>query len=76
MLHVRHHSKRNILMMLDTFGIVLFAGGLISFLLGVSWGGQTYPWISGQVIGTIIGGALILVGFVFWGTLLSMVQYL
>jgi hypothetical protein len=67
MLHVRHHSKRSILKQLDIIGIILFTGGLVCFVLGVSWGGQTYPWISGQVIGTIIGGAFILVGFVFWG---------
>jgi len=35
-------------------------------LLGISWGGQTYPWKSAGVIVPIIIGALTLVAFGFW----------
>ena len=64
------HSKRTlkqILKTLDLMGLVLAASGLILFLLGVSWGGQAYPWKSGQVLGTILGGAALVVSFAIYG---------
>ena len=54
---------------LDYGGIVLFSGGLILFLLGVSWGGTLYPWGSAHVVATLVIGIVTLVGFVFYGTL-------
>ena len=53
--------------MLDLGGTVLFVGGLILFLIGISWGGTQYPWKSGHVIGMILGGAATLVIFVLYG---------
>lgn len=53
--------------MLDLGGTVLFLGGLIIFLIGISWGGVKYPWKSSQVIGMIIGGAATLAAFVLYG---------
>ncbi|KAI9723273.1 MAG: hypothetical protein M1812_001155 [Candelaria pacifica] len=50
----------------DFVGIVLFAGGLFVFLLGISWGGVVHPWKSGAVISTIIIGFLALVAFVLY----------
>lgn len=45
---------------LDFVGLLLFGGGLTTFLLGVSWGGNPYPWRSGQVIAPlIIGGEMV-----------------
>lgn len=50
----------------DYIGTVLFTGGMVVFLLGISWGGSVYPWKSAAVISTVIIGALALVGFVAW----------
>ena len=44
---------------LDFIGIFLYAGGLVSFLLGLSWAGtETHPWRSASVIAPIVIGAL------------------
>lgn len=32
-------------------------------LLGISWGGVNFPWKSGQVIGTLVGGVVLLIVF-------------
>lgn len=42
---------------------MLFITGVIVFLIGLSWGGTTYPWKSAAVLCSIIGGALTLVVF-------------
>lgn len=42
---------------LDFIGLLLFGGGLTSFLLGISFGGNPYPWRSAAVVApTVIGG--------------------
>jgi hypothetical protein len=41
---------------MDCLGSVLLVGSTSCFLLGISWGGKSFPWASGQVIGTIVGG--------------------
>ena len=66
MLHTKH-TKKSIMKMLDLGGVVLFLGGLVIFLIGISWGGSVYPWKSAKVVGTIVGGAMILVVFVLYG---------
>ncbi|KAF2434010.1 fungal trichothecene efflux pump [Tothia fuscella] len=65
MLHTRH-SKKDILKMFDLGGLLLFTAGLVLFLIGLNWGGVSYPWKSGRVIGTIVGGAVLLGIFVFF----------
>ncbi|KAI9812933.1 MAG: hypothetical protein M1827_004451 [Pycnora praestabilis] len=65
MLHTKA-SKSSWWHMFDFGGFALFVIGLVVFLLGISWGGQQYPWKSGQVIGTIVGGGCILILFVFY----------
>lgn len=52
---------------MDFGGIVLFSGGLILFLLGLSWGGGLYPWNSAHVIATIVVGIVTLIAFVLYG---------
>jgi hypothetical protein len=44
----------------------LLAAGIVLFLLGISWGGQPYPWNSGLVLGLLISGAVTLVLFVLY----------
>lgn len=52
--------------MVDGLGTFFFMLGLLLFLLGLSWGGSIYPWKSGMVIGFLVSGFLVSVGFVFW----------
>ncbi|KAL1893280.1 hypothetical protein Sste5346_006456 [Sporothrix stenoceras] len=51
---------------LDFLGMVLFTAGLFVFLLGLSWGGQQYPWKSAEVIATMVAGGITLIVFVLW----------
>lgn len=63
----RNRTKMQEVRELDYVGILLFAGGAVLFLLGISWGGQQHPWTSSYVLGTLIVGFLTLVAFVLWG---------
>jgi Major Facilitator Superfamily len=49
----------------DWVGSVTFVGGTIMFLLGLEYGGVTYPWASATVICLIIFGILTWVLFLF-----------
>jgi EmrB/QacA subfamily drug resistance transporter len=51
---------------IDWPGIALLIIGVVPILIGLTWAGITYPWGSIQVIGTIVGGAIIIVGFAIW----------
>lgn len=66
MLHARRQTKVSVWKMLDVVGALLFTIGLLLLLLGLSWGGQIYPWKTGKVIGTLVSGFVTLVMFVFW----------
>lgn len=48
---------------LDWGGLILFSGGLTSFILGLSWGGGLYPWSAYQVLVPLILGVFILAAF-------------
>lgn len=50
----------------DYVGATLYAAGLVLFLLGISWGGSTYPWNSPIVIAFIVVGFVTLAAFVLW----------
>lgn len=39
---------------MDYVGTVLLMGGLTSFILAINWGGVTYPWSSGRIIGLFV----------------------
>ncbi|EXJ89151.1 hypothetical protein A1O3_02215 [Capronia epimyces CBS 606.96] len=51
---------------IDYVGVVLFAGGITILLVGISWGGASYPWKSVGVILPIVLGGLTLIVFGFW----------
>ncbi|KAE9382147.1 MFS general substrate transporter [Stipitochalara longipes BDJ] len=59
-------SKTQAIKDFDYVGLILFTGGLIVFLLGISWGGSYYPWKSVHVIVTIITGFFALVAFAIY----------
>lgn len=50
----------------DWVGLVLFVGGLLIFLIGLSWGGSVHPWRSAQVIALIVCGGCVLIVFVIY----------
>ncbi|KAL5119952.1 hypothetical protein ACEQ8H_002050 [Pleosporales sp. CAS-2024a] len=62
-LHVNGKTKWQAFKELDFVGIFLFIAGIVLFLIGVSWGGQVYPWKSAHVICPIVIGIVTLVSF-------------
>lgn len=48
----------------DVLGIVTLTPALVAILLATSWGGTTYPWGSGVILGLLVGGAVLLAAFV------------
>lgn len=59
-------SKQELLKRIDFIGGGLSAGGITLFLLGLIWGGYSYPWGSAHVLVPIILGALMFTGFCCW----------
>ncbi len=49
---------------IDFVGAFLAAAATICLLLGLTWGGQTYPWGSAPVIGTLIAAAVLFAAFI------------
>jgi EmrB/QacA subfamily drug resistance transporter len=64
-LHIPHTRREH---SIDYPGAALLVGGVSSLLLGLVWGGNQYSWASGQVIGMLTAGAVLLGGFLFWET--------
>jgi Fungal trichothecene efflux pump (TRI12) len=65
-------TKRQVVLDFDYIGLILLVGGMIIFLMGISWGGSYYPWKSGHVIATIVVGFLSLVAFVLYEALMPL----
>lgn len=59
-------SRMTILRKFDYVGLILFTGGFLIFLMGLSWGGSVHPWNSAPVIATIVIGGATLIVFVLW----------
>ena len=59
-------TKRQLLARTDYLGGVLSISGIVIFLVGLNWGGQTYPWSSPQVVATLTVGLFLLVCFWAW----------
>lgn len=59
-------SRRDILGELDYGGIFLFTCGTTLFLLGLGWGGTTYPWASAHVLAPLIIGIVVFISTFFW----------
>jgi MFS family permease len=57
--HVRREHS------LDVKGAVALSVGVVCVLLGCSWGGSRYPWLSPEVLGAFAAGALALAAFVW-----------
>ncbi|KAF3354558.1 hypothetical protein VdG1_07348 [Verticillium dahliae VDG1] len=65
LLHERK-TKRQLMRELDYLGIFLWTAGLTLFLMGVSWGGNMYPWKSAATISSLAIGGSLLVALFFW----------
>ena len=52
---------------LDFVGTFLFIAGFVIFIIGLSWGGQAYPWKSSEVIATLVVGGCLIIGFGVYG---------
>lgn len=48
----------------DVLGTLTLIAGTVTLVLGLNWGGRTYPWSSPQVIACIVVGLAILCAFV------------
>ncbi|KAK4201971.1 putative toxin efflux carrier [Triangularia verruculosa] len=46
---------------MDYVGTVMLMGGLTSFVLAINWGGVTYPWNSGQIIGLFVTSGVLFI---------------
>jgi hypothetical protein len=55
-LHKNEKTRYQQVKELDWFGLILFGGGLTSFLLAISWGDNPYPWTSAQVLAPLVIG--------------------
>ncbi|KAF2260865.1 MFS general substrate transporter [Lojkania enalia] len=66
MKHGRNASVLEYVKQFDYVGTTLYTGGLLIFMMGLSWGGSVYPWESSHVIATLVVGAVALIAFVLY----------
>ena len=57
------HEK---LLQMDPVGAILVMGAVISYILALHYGGQTYAWNSSQVVGLLVGFVVLSAAFVAW----------
>ncbi|EON99574.1 putative trichothecene efflux pump protein [Phaeoacremonium minimum UCRPA7] len=62
-LHVSGKTQWQQFKEMDFVGIFLFISGCVLFLIGLSWGGVTYPWASAQTLCTLLIGVGTLAAF-------------
>jgi MFS family permease len=70
----RTRKRRDFIKGFDYVGTILFTGGLVVLLFGLSCGGTVYAWKSAATISMIIIGFLALVAFVLWERLVSLAE--
>jgi EmrB/QacA subfamily drug resistance transporter len=58
--------QRRIPHKVDYVGAALLVAGVCSLLLVTVWGGQLYAWGSPEIIGLIVGFAVLLAAFLLW----------
>lgn len=59
-------TRTQVLRELDYIGIFLYTAGLTLFLLGLGWGGVSYPWKSAAVLVPLVLGALLFIATFFY----------
>ncbi|KAJ2298896.1 hypothetical protein IWW55_004341 [Coemansia sp. RSA 2706] len=63
-LPVPNSSVSDKLQRVDFLGSLVLVGGVVMLLLGLTWGGKTYPWTSARVICLLASGVLALGVFI------------
>lgn len=53
------------LMHFDPIGTLIFIPAIISLLLALQWGGTTYPWSNGRIIGLFVVFGVLLLTFLY-----------
>lgn len=51
---------------IDWIGYVLLTAASVLFIAGLVWGGVTYPWKSGHVMGTLVTGIVLFIVLGLW----------
>jgi EmrB/QacA subfamily drug resistance transporter len=64
-------SGKNAFARIDWWGALTSASATVLLLLGLTWGGATYPWQSWQVIGALAGAVVLYIAFIFAETRVS-----
>ena len=59
-----HISFKERMKQVDLVGAVFLICAIVSLLLALQWGGQTYPWKNSKVWGTLLGFGLIISVFI------------
>lgn len=59
-------SIKEKLLLIDYPGTFLLTAGVVLFLLGLTFGGEEFPWNSGAVISLFVLGGLIIIAFCVW----------
>ncbi|KAL5340899.1 fungal trichothecene efflux pump [Aspergillus crustosus] len=65
-LHGEGKTKWEMFKELDFIGIFLFIAGCVLFLIGLSWGGTTHPWVSAPTLCTLLIGIATMAAFVLY----------
>ena len=65
MLH-RNKAFLHLLMWFDWGGLILYTASFTCFLIGLNWGGNKYPWVSVEVLATMLCGIAGLAIFVLY----------
>jgi EmrB/QacA subfamily drug resistance transporter len=58
-----NYTGRAAVRRIDVVGGLTAAAATVCLLLGLTWGGQTYPWDSAQVIGILVGAGVLFIAF-------------
>lgn len=59
------------LLSIDIGGQILFLFGFGLIILGLTWGGATYPWASAAVIVSLVLGGVLTTAFFYWESLFA-----
>ncbi|HEX9037317.1 MAG TPA: MDR family MFS transporter [Ktedonobacterales bacterium] len=57
-------TGRNVWARIDWWGAITSAAATVLLLLGLTWGGATYPWNSWQVIGSLVASGVLFIAFI------------
>ncbi|KAF2264088.1 MFS general substrate transporter [Lojkania enalia] len=61
-----HKTRWELMKELDHVGLWLFTGGCLLLLLGLNWGGVSYPWSSSHVVAPIVVAFVCFIALGFW----------